>query len=73
MDKEKQIFQIGDTAYMIDEDYRYFESEIYKVEKFGDEIIYTCEWDFTKDDVGVSVFTSELYRQIRMENMIESN
>jgi hypothetical protein len=48
--KNKQEFQLGDTAYMIDEDYRYFEPK----------------------DIGDWVFTSELYREMHMQNIAES-
>jgi hypothetical protein len=36
---EKQKFQLGDTAYMIDEDFRCFESEVYRIVYLMENII----------------------------------
>lgn len=66
----KQQFQLGDTAYCIDEDYRYFESTVKKIELYKERYYYSTEdCDFDLNDINDWVFTSELYRQIHMENM----
>lgn len=66
----KQEFQLGDTAYMIDEDYRYFESMVNRIDLDEGGCFYTTnDADFSYKDIGDWVFTSELYRQIHMENM----
>lgn len=71
MDKEKQEFQLSDIAYMIDEDYKFFESEVYRIELDNWKYYYTTdEVDFEYKDIGQWVFTSELYREIHMENML---
>lgn len=60
---EKQEFQLGDTIYCIDEDYREFDDTIRNVFlELGGTICYTSDdgWDFWKEDIGVTVFkTSE--------------
>lgn len=71
MDKEKQEFQLGDIAYMIDEDYKFFEEEVYRIELNHGKYFYeTRDADFEYKDIGDWVFTSELYREIHMENML---
>ena len=68
MDKEKQEFQLGGTAYMIDEDYRFFEGEVYRIELKDGKFYYeTPSCDFEGKDIGDWVFTSELYRELHME------
>lgn len=66
MKEKKQEFQLGDIAYMIDEDFRYFESEVYRVELCSDETITYTTWDcdFNTDDIGDWVFKSELMREL---------
>lgn len=72
MDKEKQEFQLGDTAYMIDEDYRFFESEVYLIYlKNGKYYYETHDIDFVKKDIGDWVFTSEMFRELHIESIIE--
>jgi len=71
-DKEKQEFQLGDTAYCIDEDYRFFESTVYRIELNKEKYFYTSgDADFEFKDIGDWVFTSEIYREIHLENKIE--
>ena len=71
--KEKQQFQLGEIAYMIDEDYRFFESEVFRIELKNGKYYYdTYDCDFTNDDIDEWVFTSELYREIHMGNKIFS-
>jgi hypothetical protein len=71
--KPKQEFQLGDTAYMIDEDYRYFESIVNRIDLDKGECFYTTnDADFGHKDIGDWVFTSDLYRQIHMENLFGS-
>lgn len=56
---EKQEFQIGDTIYCIDEDYKEFEDTIKNVFlEVDNTICYTGYdgWDFWKKDIGVTVF-----------------
>lgn len=76
MNKEipKQKFQIGDTVYMIDDDYRFFEATVTDIRliTLGKEIgiiEYTAYCDFTDKDIGEWVFESELLREIHMENL----
>lgn len=58
MNKEipKQKFQIGDTVYMIDDDYRFFEAIVTHIRliTFGKKagtIKYTADCDFTDKDI----------------------
>lgn len=68
MDKEVQEFQLGDTVYMIDEDYRFFESEVFRIElKDGKYYYDTHDCDFVYNDIGKWVFESELYRELHLE------
>ena len=66
MNKIKQEFQLGDIAYFVDEDHRWFESEVHRVELCRDGTIeystYDCE--FTSKDIGDWVFKSEEDREI---------
>lgn len=67
MNKEKQEFQLGDTAYMIDSDYRCFESEIWQISLHSGEYCYqTHDCDFTYKDIDEWVFKSELSREIKL-------
>lgn len=68
MDKEKQEFQLGDTAYMIDEDYRFFESTVYRIELNKGKYYYeTSDVDFGYKDIGEWVFKSEQEREMYLE------
>lgn len=68
--KEKQEFQLGDTAYMVDEDYRFFEGEVYKIELNDGKYEYTADGaDFTNDDIGDWVFTSKEVREMHVMNL----
>jgi hypothetical protein len=72
-DINKQQFQLGDTAYCIDEDYRFFESIVNRIDLNKGAYFYTTnDADFEPKDIGDWVFTSELYRQIHMQNIAES-
>lgn len=69
-EKEKQEFQLGDWAYMIDEDYRFFESEVYGIVLQDGKYYYDthdCEFEFK--DIGDWVFKSEIHREIHSENL----
>ncbi|WP_259473345.1 hypothetical protein [Clostridium estertheticum] len=71
--KEKQEFQLGDTAYMIDEDYRFFESEVYRIElKDGKYYYDTHDIDFCYEDINDWVFNTEMYREIHLESKFSS-
>jgi len=71
VDNEKQEFQLGDVAYMIDEDYRFFESEVYRIElKDGKYYYDTHDIDYELKDIGDWVFTSELYKELRFGAMM---
>lgn len=68
IDKEKQKFQLGDIAYMIDEDYNFFESEVYRIELRNGKYYYeTSDVDFELKDIGNWVFESEIYRELHLE------
>ena len=76
MNKEiqKQKFQIGNTVYMIDDDYSFFEATVTDIRlitlgKEAGTIEYTADCDFTDKDIGEWVFESELSREIHMENL----
>lgn len=71
-DKEHQVFQLGDTAYMIDEDFRLFESTVYKIELSyqGNYYYDSYDMEFTTEDIGKSVFKTELDRQIYLESRL---
>ena len=70
MEKEKQEFQLGDIVYMIDEDYRFFESEVYRIELRNGKYYYeTSDVDFEFKDIGDWVFKSEMYREMHLEAM----
>ena len=68
---EKQEFQIGDTIYCIDEDYREFEDIVVGItlEPNG-SITYTGDdgWDFSKGDIGREVFKT---REERLDFLSE--
>lgn len=68
--KEKQIFNLGDEVYFVDEDYNYFEAEVTRIEIYRGKILYTADCEFENKDVGDWVFESELFRQIHMENIV---
>lgn len=71
MDKEKQEFQLGDTAYMIDEDYRFFESTINTISLHKGKYYYeTSDVDFEYIDIGDWVFKSDTERVMYLENKI---
>lgn len=73
MDKKKQEFQLGDIAYMIDDDYNFFEGIVYRMELCNDgKIEYSAGMcDFTSNDIGDWVFESELFRGLHMESLFE--
>ena len=59
---EKQEFQIGDTIYCIDEDFRKFEDIVVSITLVSNgSITYTGNdgWDFFKEDIGNEVFKTE--------------
>ena len=59
---EKQEFQIGDTIYCIDEDFRKFEDIVVSITlESNGSITYTGKdgWDFFKEDIGNEVFKTE--------------
>jgi hypothetical protein len=67
--KEKQEFQLGDTAYMVDEDYRFFEGKVYLIYlKDGKYYYETHDIDFEYKDINDWVFSSELYRELHLES-----
>ena len=69
MDKEKQEFQLGDTAYMIDEDYRFFESTVKRIGLDKGKYYYeTSDVDFEYGDIGEWVFKSDSERAMHLEN-----
>jgi len=71
MDKENQEFQLGNIAYMIDDDYRFFESEVYRIELKNGKYYYdTHDCDFEFNDIGDWVFKSEMYRELHLEAMM---
>lgn len=56
---EKQEFQIGDTIYCLDEDFREFEDKVVNISLEADgSISYTADsgWDFFKESIGLEVF-----------------
>lgn len=56
---EKQEFQIGDTIYCLDEDFRKFEDIVVGIRLEADgSISYTANegWDFFKESIGEEVF-----------------
>lgn len=61
MNKEKQEFQLGDTAYFVDDDYRFYESEVYRIEltKDGNFLYETRDDDFEFKDIDERVFKTE--------------
>lgn len=68
--KEPQEFNLGDTAYMIDEDFKFFESEVYRIELSKGEYLYeTSDCDFEFKDIGKWVFKSEMDRQLHLGAM----
>jgi hypothetical protein len=74
MNKEKQEFQLGDIAYMIDEDYRFFESDVHTISLNDGKYYYeTRDVDFEFKDIGDWVFTSAIYREIHFVNVFEIN
>lgn len=59
---KKQEFQIGDTIYCIDEDFRKFEDIVVNISlESNGSISYTANegWDFFKEDIGNEVFKTE--------------
>lgn len=62
----RQEFQVGDIAYMVDEDHRWFESEVHRVELCRDGTIEYSTWDcdFTTEDINDWVYTSSQNREI---------
>lgn len=59
---EKQEFQIGDTIYCLDEDFREFEDIVVGISlEPNGSISYTANegWDFFKEDIGNGVFKTE--------------
>lgn len=62
MSTEIKKFEIGDIAYILDENYNFFENKVYRIE-FTDwkYHYYTHDVDFYYEDIGVWVFTAEVY------------
>ena len=59
---EKQEFQIGDTIYCLDENFRKFEDIVVGISlEPNGSISYTANegWDFFKEDIGEEVFKTE--------------
>ncbi|TCO69531.1 regulator [Marinisporobacter balticus] len=68
---EKQEFELGDTAYMIDEDYKCFESTVFRI-TLNRKGIYdydTYDADFGARDIGEWVFKSEQEREMYLRTM----
>ena len=65
MENVKQVFQLGDSVYMIDEDYNFFEGTIRNIGfEIDNSITYTTEdVDFCARDINNWVFKSELDRE----------
>lgn len=66
MRKEKQEFQLGDIAYLVDEDYSWWESEVFRIEltREGTYLYETRDVDFTAKDINDWVYKSEQNREI---------
>lgn len=61
---EKQEFQVGDTAYIVDEDYNFYEEIVYRIEIWDNIITYeTSSVDFIKEYIDNWVFKSEIDRE----------
>lgn len=58
-------FNLGDIVYYVDDDYRWFETEVYRIELCNDGTIeYTTDhMDFNTYDVGKWVFKTEEDRE----------
>lgn len=69
--KEIQHFQLGDTAYFIDEDCRFFESEVWTIHFSDGRYNYdTRDTDFEHEDVGRWVFKTAQERERFLENEV---
>jgi hypothetical protein len=67
-----QQFKLGDIAYFMDEDYRFFEGMVYRIELEEEGYSYAAYGcDFESKDIGDWVFTSEIYREIHVQNLFE--
>lgn len=72
-DQPKQEFQVGDIAYLVDEDFRWWESQVHRVELLRNgEIEYsTWDLDFASKDINDWVFKSaqdrEFFQILRIE------
>ena len=67
---EEQKFQLGDTAYMIDDDYRLFESTVYSISLQKGHYSYdTYDCDFYTNDIGDWVFETKKDREIHLESL----
>ena len=67
--EEVQEFSLGNIAYMIDDDFRFFESTVNKIElKDGHYYYETSDVDFEYKDIGDWVFKSDAYREIHLES-----
>lgn len=65
----KQEFQVGDTAYIVDEDYNFYEEIVYRIEVWDNIITYeTSSVDFIKEDIDNWIFKSEIDRKRRINN-----
>ena len=69
----KQEFQIGETAYFIDDDMRFYEERIRKISLSFDSKTIEYEtvdgFEFTKDDINNTVFKSKESRESYLINM----
>lgn len=72
MSKEKQEFQLGDTVYMFGEDYKLFESEIWRIALVKEGYVYeTDDCEFYKEDINKWVFRTKTERRLTMEGKSE--
>lgn len=71
---EIQEFQIGETVYLLDDDMRFYEERIRRISlRFdGKTIDYETidGLEFTKDDIGNTVFKSEESREGFLINLV---
>lgn len=71
---EKQEFQIGETAYFIDDDMRFYEERIRRISLSfdGNTIEYETVdgFEFTKDKINNTVFKNEESRESCLMNLV---